>query len=139
MTVRPPFATFADIQTRHPAELAVLAMDEATRLVDPARVDADELDRVDDAGGRLLRLFAIDVAMYRLALPPRQTEAIRDRYAMAVARLKDLARGIGALTVTPAGGAVVLEPGVVSTGSPHEVLIEAPERLFTRRRYGGAG
>lgn len=159
MTSRPPFATLADIQTRHPGELAVLAMDEATRQVDAARVvaacedasdeiraflaskyTADELDRVDEASARVLRLFAIDIAMYRMALPPRQTDAIRDRYSAATGRLRDFARGVGALTIVPAGGpGASLPADVVTTGSPHEALIDVPERLFTRRRFGGAG
>jgi phage gp36-like protein len=159
MTSRPPFATRADIQARHPNELAILAMDESTRQVDLGRVDAacedasdeirsvlgsrytaEELDRVDDASGRVLRLFAMDIALYRLAMPPRQTEALQARYSTAIARLKDMARGTGALTIvsTGAAGGAGSQPGVPSTGSPNEVLMSANERLFTRHRFGGA-
>lgn len=152
------FASSADLQARHPTELAVLAADDATRQVDPARVDAaladvsteirailgsrytpDELARVDDAGAAVLRLFAIDMALYRVAYPPRVTEAIRIRYETAVSRLRDMARGVGGLTVGPAagaGGAGSGAPASGSSGSPNEVLIDAPRRVFRRDRRG---
>ena len=156
-----PFATRLDLLARHPNEVAVLAADETTRQVDPARIDAalddvsteirailgsryteDELSRVDEGGAAVLRLFAMDMALFRVAYPPRVTEAIRARYDTAVARLRDMARGIGALTIVSTGGGTPAVPGqpgeVPTTGSPNEVLITANERLFTRRRYGGA-
>lgn len=158
MTARPPFATAADLQARHPGELAVLAADETTRQVDPARVaaalddvsteirallgsryTADDLDRVDEAGAAVLRLYAMDMALFRAAYPPRVTEAIAARYSTAVARLRDMGKGIGALTIIGAGAAPAVpgQPGdVPSNGSPGEVLISANERLFTRRRFG---
>lgn len=155
-----PFVTYADLQARHPGELAVLAADETTRQVDPARVDracedvsteirgllgsrysAEDLDAVDAGGAALLKLFAIDMALFRVAYAPRVTETIRQRYDMAVSRLRDMGKGIGALSLAtkPATPAVPGQPGdPVGTGSPNEILITANERLFTRRRYGGA-
>lgn len=159
MSARPPFASRAELQARHPNEIAVLAADETTRQVDPARIEAAlddvsteirailgsrytaaELDRVDDAGAAVLRLFAMDMALFRVAYPPRVTEAIKARYDTAVARLRDMARGVGALTITPSGTTPPIpgqpgEPG--GNGSPNEVLISANERLFTRRRFAG--
>lgn len=155
---RVPFVTRAEIQARHPRELAVLAADETTRQVDPVRVDAacadasveirgilasrytpEDLGRVDAEGQALLRLYAIDITLYRVALSfGRSTETIEKRYAAAVKRLQDMAQGKGALTVAPAPGAEPVGDGPVSVGSPNEVIINAPERLFTRRRFGGA-
>lgn len=163
MTARPPFATRADLEARHPQELLVLAADEQTRIVDPERVDraledvsteirgilrgrysADDLDHLDEESAGLLRLYAMDMALYRVAYPPRQTEALRERYGAAVKRLYGLINGKGGLTITgPAGAGGVPVPGLgegpAVAGSPGEVLIDAPERLFTRRRFGGAG
>lgn len=161
MTSRPPFATSAELQARHPNELAVLAADETTRQVDAARIEAalgdvsteirailgsrysaDELGRADEGARDVLRLFAMDMALFRVAYPPRVTEAIKARYDTAVARLRDMAKGVGALTITPSGAGALPVPGqpgeVSSNGSPNEVLISANERLFTRHRFRGA-
>lgn len=154
---RAPFVTRAEIQARHPRELAVLAADEKTREIDTVRVDnacldasveirgilasrytPDDLERVDAESGAVLRLYAIDIALYRVALSfSRSSETIEKRYAAAIARLRDMAAGKGALTVAPAGGMVAADAPTTS-GSPNEVVIDAPERLFTRRRFGGA-
>ncbi|MGF3027866.1 phage protein Gp36 family protein [Methylobacterium aquaticum] len=154
---RAPFVTRPEIQARHPRELAVLAADEKTREIDAVRVDnacadasveirgilasrytPDDLERVDAEGAAVLRLYAIDIALYRVSLSfGRSSETIEKRYAAAVARLRDMAAGKGALTVAPAGGPAAAE-GPATSGSPNEVVIDAPERLFTRRRFGGA-
>ncbi|GJD93361.1 phage protein Gp36 family protein [Methylobacterium iners] len=155
---RAPFVTLAEIQARHPRELAVLAADETTRQVDPVRVEAacadvsseirailaarytgEDLDRLDAESRSVLRLYAIDMALYRVALSfGRQTEAIQVRYATAVKRLEGIAAGRGALNFE--GGSASAPAGEPTTsGSPNEVVIDAPERLFTRRRFGGAG
>ncbi|MCF4125040.1 gp436 family protein [Methylobacterium sp. SyP6R] len=154
---RAPFVTRAEIQARHPRELAVLAADEKTREIDTVRVDnacldasveirgilasrytPDDLERVDAESAAVLRLYAIDITLYRVSLSfGRSSETIEKRYAAAIARLRDMAAGKGALTVTPAGGPATAE-GPATSGSPNEVVIDAPERLFTRRRFGGA-
>lgn len=157
MSARSPFATRADIERRHPRELAVLAADETTRLVDGERVDAalvdvsteirailasrypaDALDQLDEESRGVLRLYAIDMALYRVSLSfGRQTETIKARYDAAVRRLEGIAAGRGALTVLGDGDPPVAgEPA--GPASPNEVLVSAPERLFTRRRFGGA-
>lgn len=155
---RAPFVTRAEIQARHPRELAVLAADEKTREIDTVRVDnacldasveirgilasryaPDDLERVDAEGAAVLRLYAIDIALYRVSLSfGRSSETIEKRYAAAIARLRDMAMGKGALTITPAGGGPAAAEGPATAGSPNEVVIAAPERLFTRRRFGGA-
>ncbi len=155
---RTPFVTLDEIKARHPRELMVLAADETTRQVDPVRVDAacldasveirgilasrytpEDLGRVDTEGQALLRLYAIDITLYRVALSfGRSSETIEKRYAAAVKRLQDMATGKGALTVLPAPGSAPAGEGPVQAGSPNEVIIDAPERLFTRRRFGGA-
>ncbi|WP_288579839.1 phage protein Gp36 family protein [uncultured Methylobacterium sp.] len=154
---RAPFVTRAEIQARHPRELAVLAADEKTREVDAVRVDAacldasveirgilasrytpDDLERVDAESAAVLRLYAIDIALYRVSLSfGRSSETVEKRYGAAIARLRDMAVGKGALNVTPAGGPATAA-GPATSGSPNEVVIDAPERLFTRRRFGGA-
>lgn len=151
-----PFASRADLEARHPNELLVLAADERTRQVEPDRVDraledvsteirallgsrytADQLGRLDEAGAALLKLFALDMALFRVAYPPRVTEAIRGRYDTAVARLRDLGRGIGALTIAPDPGGTTAPGDPAPHGAANEVLIRANERLFTRRRFAG--
>lgn len=155
---RTPFVTRAEIQARHPRELAVLAADETTRQVDPVRVDkacldasaeirailrsrytAEDLERADSESRDVLRLYAVDIALYRVALSfGRSSETIEKRYAAAVKRLEGIATGKGALGQDGAGTAPAgPEPG--TSGSPNEVVIDVPPRLFTRRRYGGAG
>jgi phage gp36-like protein len=140
-----PFAARADIEARYPREVEVLAADEDTRLVDWARVDAAlsdvsaeirvilqgrytpaEIGALDEESLGALKLFAIDMALYRVSLSfGRQTEAIKARYDAAVARLEGIAKGRGGLTF-------VADAGAASALSPSEVLIEAPERVFTR-------
>ena len=158
MAARTPFVTLAEIQARHPREIAVLAADEDTRVVDTVRVDAacadasveirgilasrytpDDLDRVDAEGRALLRLYAIDITLYRVALSfGRSSETIEKRYAAAIKILQGMAQGKGALTIAPAAGSAPVGDTPTTIGSPNEVVIDVPERLFTRRRFGGA-
>lgn len=153
-----PYATLADIETRHPRELAVLAADERSRLVDAARVEAAlvdvsteirailaarytpaDLEHLVPESLGVLRLYAIDMVLYRVALSfARQTETLKTRYETAVKRLEGIAAGRGGLTVTGPGGASSV-PGAPVAVAPNKPLIDAPERLFTRRRFGGAG
>lgn len=145
-----PFATRADVQARHPREIEVLAADEETRVTDWARVDAAlsdvsaeirmilqgrytpaEIAALDEESLGALKLFAIDMALYRVSLSfGRQTEAIKARYDAAVKRLEGIAKGRGGLTFVSSGSGG--EGGSASSSSPGEVLIVAPERVFTR-------
>jgi len=154
---RPPFVTRADIQARHPQQLAVLAADEDTRLVDPVRVDAAcedasteiravlgsrydaaALDRLNAESRGVLLLYGLDIALYRISSAfGRTTEELGKRYATAIKRLESIAAGRGSLETEEAGavaGPGDAEPVQIAPGG---VVIDAPERLFTRRRFGG--
>jgi len=144
------FATIADVQARYPGEAALLCADESTRLPDWARFDAaladvsteiriilqarytpDRLTDLDAESLGALRLFAIDMSMYRVALAfSRASEQMRERYDLAVARLEGIASGKkGALTFSTPAASV---DGVAPTASAGEALVVAPARLFTR-------
>lgn len=146
-----PFATLADLQSRHPQELILLAADETTGLRDDARVtlaltDASievravlqarytpaELGRLDSGSVEILRVYAMDVALYRIALAfSRQTEAIKERRDAAMRRLEAIAAGKGALTFEgDAGG------GQSGDGSFGGAEIDAPPRMFPGRTGG---
>lgn len=145
-----PFALPADVEYRYPREIGVLAADERTRQIDWDRVQAAlvdvsmeirsillgryttaQIDDVDEDSLGLLRGYSIDMALYRVSLNfNRQTEAIKARYDAAVARLEAIAKGRGALSFRTAGGEQ-------RPTSPGEVLIEAPERMFTRATLRG--
>lgn len=151
---RPPFATRADLIERHPRDVALLCASEVTRLPDYDRVDAAlvdvstevrailarryspaQLDLIDDDSAGALKLFAMDMALYRIALSfGRQTEAIKERYEIAVKRLEAIAAGRGGLTFAQGAGAAGVDP---QASSPNSVMLEAPERQFTRERLGG--
>lgn len=157
---RPPFATYEEIEERHPRELAVLAADETTRLPDRARVDAAlidvsteirailyarysaaDLDRLDADSRGALRLYAIDMALYRVALASsRVTDPVRERYETAVKRLQAIATGRGGLTMV-GDGADPSDPDAASGSgaSPSMPQVAAPERIFTRQRYRRGG
>lgn len=152
------YATLDDVATRYPRELAVLAADETTGVRDDARVLAaladvsaeidsilvaryrrDELARLDAPSLVLLRAYAIGMALYRVAISfARGSDRVQAGYDGAVASLRAIAAGRGALTFDPdpdapppAAGA-----GAAVVGNT-AVLIEAPERLFTRARTRG--
>lgn len=147
------FATLADLQERHPQEVILLGADETTGLLDEVRVaraledasieartilaarySAAELDRVDADGLAILRIYVMDIALYRVALSfSRLTDEIRERYQAAVKRLEAIATGKGALTLAgeqPAGGDAGAE---TSNGG---AAIVAPEPFFPRRGGG---
>lgn len=156
-----PYATIADIEARHPAELVLLAADETTGLVDGTRVEqaivgatADihgilfrryttaELTRLDAASLEILRTYAIDIALYRVALSfARSNERIKEARDAAISRLEAIADGKGGLSFTPpaAGGDPIGDGGVPVAGptSPNEVVMVAPERVLTRDRLRG--
>lgn len=147
------FATLTDLQERHPQEVILLGADEATGLLDEVRVtralddasieartilaarySATELSRVDEDGLATLRIYVMDIALYRVALSfSRLTDEIRERYQAAVKRLEAIAAGKGALSLSgeqPAGGEAGAE---TSTGG---AAIVTPEPFFPRRNGG---
>ena len=149
------YATYQDLERRHPNELVLVAADETTRLVDPARVDAAlddasleirsilaarwskaDLERVDADGAEVLRVYCCDMALYRAALSSsRLTDAMRERYLAAIKRLEAMAAGKGGLSFLGVGGAA--GDGVPAPLSPGDVLIDVPPRVFSRRAFGG--
>lgn len=146
------FATIADLETRYPAELVLLAADETTGLRDDDRVQAalddasievkgilqarytpPELALLDADGLAIVKVYTMDVALYRIALSfSRLTDDIRERYKSALKRLEAIAAGKGALTFTGGGS-----PEPDDASSQNAVLVSAPERVFTRARQGG--
>lgn len=148
------YATIADLEARYPAELALVAADEQTGLRDDIRIghglsDASieirailaaryapgDLAALDQPSLDVLRVYAMDIAFYRIALSfARSTDAIKERYDQAIKRLEAIAAGKGALTTTLTGSG----DGASETGDvgQNEVLVVAPERLFTRERLG---
>lgn len=148
------FATIADIEQRHPAELITLAADENTGLRDDTRIERaledagveirtilqaryskGDLNRLDADGVATLKLYSIDIALYRIAIAfDRSNERIEERYKLAVKRLEAIAAGKSALSFIASDGGAVLP---AAEASPNEVLIDAPERVFTRDRMRG--
>jgi phage gp36-like protein len=146
-----PFATKDDVQARYPNDAALLCADETTREPDWARFDAAladvsmeiriilqarytsaQLNDLDEESLGALKLFAIDMAMYRVAVTfARTTEELKTRYDIAVARLEGVASGKkGALTFNSSGVGAV--DGATATGSPGEAIVVAPQRQFSR-------
>lgn len=151
-----PFAALADITARYPDELVVLAADPATGLQVDARVEAALIDasaemrailaarytpaeiaRLDEPSRDILRAFAIHIALYRVALSfARQTEAIKERYDIAIKRLEAIAAGRGGLGLD--GGSDDADPTAPGGAiAPNEAVVDAPERVMTRQRLGG--
>ena len=152
----PTYATLADIQARHPRDIVLLAADEDTGELDGARVaaaleaaDADingilfarytpgELVRLDTASRAIVKTYAIDIALYRVALSfARSSERLEEQFDAAIARLTAIAKGAGGLTFNAGGDGD--GPGAGGAAlSPNEAVIEAPERMFTRERMRG--
>jgi phage gp36-like protein len=153
----PTYATLADIQARHPRDIVLLAADEDTGVLDAGRVagaleaaDADingilfaryttaELARLDAASRAIVKTYAIDIALYRVALSfARSSERLEEQFDAAIARLTAIAKGAGGLTFN-AGDGDDDGPGAGGASlSPNEAVVEAPERLFTRERMRG--
>lgn len=150
------YATLADMEARYPRELIVLAADEDTGERDDARIVAaisdassevrgvlkaryglEELSRLDDDSLGTLRLYTIDIALYRVAIAfSRSSERLEDRYNAAIKRLEAISAGRGGLSFTNSetGDA---ETGGTGSTSPNQVLIDAPARVFTRDRLRG--
>ncbi|MBK5961609.1 hypothetical protein CCR97_25880 [Rhodoplanes elegans] len=152
------FATLADVLARYPSEATILAADETTRQRDDGRIDAgladataevrailaarytrDELSRLDDDSRATLRLYTIDIALYRVALSfGRSNERIKERYDVAIQRLAAMAAGKAALTFDGPGGGGTGDAGPPEGSvSPNEAIVIANERMFTRDRLRG--
>ena len=153
-----PYATLADIEARYPRELITLAADETTGIRDDARIEAalgdvtvqingilvaryrrDELARLDSDSLALLRSYAIPMALFAVALSfTRSSERVEKAADRAIADLRAIAKGGGALTFDPDPNAqpIVTEPGEAAVSNT-AVLIESNERLFTRGRTRG--
>lgn len=151
------FAAIADLEARFPNELSLIAADEQTGLRDDARIslglqDASndvrailaaryspaEMEGFDDTSKQIVAVYTMDIAMYRIALAfTRSTENIKERYDQAVKRLEAIAAGKGALTVLNSGaGGGAEAPGAGVDVGQNEVVLIAPERVFTRSRLG---
>lgn len=151
------FATIQDLATRYPRELLTLAADEATGIRDDARILAvlgdvsveirsillkryrrAELDRLDDDARNTLRVYAMDMALYRVALSfSRSSERLEKGYDNAIKALRALTAGEGALGLIgddPAAAPVDAGEAAADNG---RVLMETNERLFTRTRTRG--
>jgi phage gp36-like protein len=151
------FATLAQLVARHPAELVLLAADETTGLRDDARVEAAlldasaemrgilqarytpaDLDALDELSREILAVYAMDVALYRVALSfSRSSDRLKESYDNAVKRLEAIAGGKGGLTVISGGaGSSIATTDDVGEIGPNGVVIDVPERIFTRDRFG---
>jgi len=88
------------------------------RIILQARYTSPQLNDLDTESLGALRLFAIDMAMYRVAVTfARTTDELKTRYDIAVARLEGIASGKkGALTFNSSGGGSV--DGAPAMGSP---------------------
>lgn len=151
-----PYATTADVQARYPRDAALLCADETTRQPDWARFDAAlsdvsmeiriilqgrytpaELADLDAESLGALKVFAIDMSMYRVAVAfARSTERLEKNYQNAVTRLEGIAKGRGGLTFNATAGSGGSVDGEDVSSSPGEAIIVAPERMFTRDTMG---
>lgn len=152
------YATIADIEARFPSELTLLAADETTgerddvrighalddasieiRAILAGRYSSAELAALDADALSVLRVYATDIAFYRVALSfSRQTDTIKERYDMAIKRLEAIASGKGALGTTIVSGGSDSSGGTDDGGpiGQNEVSIDVPERVFNRKRLG---
>lgn len=149
------YATLSDLQSRYPNELTLLAANEATGLRDDVRIglalaDASseirailqaryspaDLAALDAPSLDLLKIYCMDIALYRISLSfARSNEAIKERYDASIKRLEAIAAGKGALNTSTSNGGSGTGSDVGSVGQ-NEVVVVAPERMFTRERLG---
>lgn len=147
------YATIADLEARFPSELGLVAADETTGLRDDVRIghglaDASteirailaarysdqDLSALAQSSLDVLRVYCMDIAFYRIALSfSRSTDNFKERYDQAIKRLEAIAAGKGALSLV--GGGTDPTEGGTDVGN-NEVLIQVPERVFTRERLG---
>lgn len=152
-----PFATLNDIEQRYPAELITLAANEETGIQDDDRVqraleDASsevrgilkarytmaDLAKIDQDSAQLLKLYTIDITLYLVALSfSRSNERIEERYERSIKRLEKMTQGKGGLSFEGGGSDSGTDTDGGSVISPNEVIIDAPERLFTRNKMRG--
>lgn len=150
-----PYATIADLEARFPNDLTIISADETTGLRDDVRIEhslsdasieirsilaarysPSELNAFDADALALLRIYTMDVAFYRTALAfSRSTDNIKERNDQAIKRLEAIAAGKGALGTTIAAAGSADAAGGADVGQ-NEVILEAPERMFTRERLG---
>lgn len=150
------YATIADLEARYPQELGLLAADESTGLRDDNRItlalsDASieirailqaryspaELASVDAESRGILSIYCMDIALYRIALSfSRSSEIIKERYDASIKRLEAIAVGKGALTFTTGGDGQTGGADAPGSIGQNEVVLVAPERIFTRERLG---
>ena len=157
-TPSPSFATLTEIDARYPRELAVLAADETTGLRDDARIQAvlgdvtseirsillqryrkDEMLRFDVDALDVLRVWAIAMALYKVALSfSRSSDRLREGYDGAVRALQAIGAGKGALGFDPDPNVAqtAVDPGTAVADNT-AVILEANERIFTRDRLRG--
>lgn len=151
------FATLDQLAARHPSELVVLAADESSGVRDDVRVEAalldasaemrgilqarytpSDLDALDVDSREILAVYAMDIALYRVALSfSRSSDRLKEAYDNAIKRLEAIAAGKGGLTVISSGsigGSGVIAEDVGEIGA-NGVVIDAPERIFTRDRF----
>lgn len=133
------FATQASIDALYPRELAVLAANEQTRLVDTARVEAAlerassemrtvlagrytsaDLAQLDDDGLAVMRGYCVDIALYYVSISfSRTSDTIKARYDNAIKRLDYIGSGKGGLTfMAPDGSSGALAPPTQSGAGP---------------------
>ncbi|MCO5059640.1 MAG: DUF1320 domain-containing protein [Rhizobiaceae bacterium] len=149
------YATISDIEARYPQELGLLAADETTglradgritlalsdasreiRAILQARYSPTDLASLDIESRAVLSVYCMDIALYRIALSfSRTSDIIKERYEATIKRLEAIAAGKGALTFTGSGGGSG-DDGAVGAIGQNEVVMVAPERIFTRERLG---
>ena len=135
----PIFATIADMQARIAQhDLVQLTDDDATGEMDAARVEQALVQADNEINGYvaayykrvdaslpvppLLTDLACDLAHYHLFRHGSPTERVQKRYEAAVAKLRDIARGI-----------VKIDQGEKTFEErPAQILVDSSERLFTR-------
>ncbi len=149
------YATINDLENRYPEEIGLLAADEQTGMRVDARVEAAlsdasveirailqaryspaDLVHLSADSLEVLKIYCMDIALYRTAIAfSRTSETIKERYEAAIKRLEAIAAGKGALGLDGVGAGAPGEGGPASIGQ-NEVVVEAPERMFTRARLG---
>lgn len=150
------YAIIADLEARYPQELGLLAADENTGERDDARIDLalsdasreirailqaryspSELASLDAESLGILSVYCMDIALYRIALSfSRTSDIIKERYEASIKRLEAIASGKGALTFTGSAGGGGGDGGAPGSIGQNEVVMTAPERIFTRERLG---
>lgn len=151
------FATLQDLETRYPRELLTLAADETSGIRDDARILAvlddvsveirsillkryrrAELEKLDDDARSTLRVYAMDMALYRVSVSfSRSSDRYKDGYDNALKALRGLTSGEGALGLIGDDPAAAPAEDGAATADNGRVLLEANERLFTRSRTRG--